>query len=516
MPGSLAARNISKSYAAVQVLDRVTLVVSPGDRVGIVGPNGIGKSTLLRVLAGLEDPDRGEIVRSGAAGYLPQEPEARAGETVRGYLARRTGVGAAEHEMDALASRLEAEPGLTGAYTEALERYLLLGGEDFDARAGAVLDDVGLARRADRELTSLSGGEAARAALAAILLARFDLFLLDEPTNNLDFAGLDRLERFFDGLAAGVVLVSHDRAFLDRTVTRVVEIEAETREVHEYAGTWSDYEAARERARRQHEADYADYVLERDRYTRLLSSRRSEARAGGAMADRRGTNALRGKVAQAKHHLERLDVVDKPWSPWRLQLQFAPPPPAGFIAELAGARVEVGSFTLGPVDVLLGYGDRLAIVGANGSGKTSLIHALTGELALAGGERRIGAGTVFGELNQARDLFTGTLLADFARLAGLPATDARTLLAKFALGADDVDRDAASLSPGERTRAGLALLAARGVNCLILDEPTNHLDLEAIEELETALAGFDGCLVVVTHDRRFLERLEVSRTLDLG
>jgi ATPase subunit of ABC transporter with duplicated ATPase domains len=516
VPGSLAARNISKSYAAVQVLDRVTLVVSPGDRVGIVGPNGIGKSTLLRVLAGLEDPDRGEIVRSGAAGYLPQEPEARAGETVRGYLARRTGVGAAEHEMDALASRLEAEPGLTGAYTEALERYLLLGGEDFDARAGAVLDDVGLARRADRELTSLSGGEAARAALAAILLARFDLFLLDEPTNNLDFAGLDRLERFFDGLAAGVVLVSHDRAFLDRTVTRVVEIEAETREVHEYAGTWSDYEAARERARRQHEADYADYVLERDRYTRLLSSRRSEARAGGAMADRRGTNALRGKVAQAKHHLERLDVVDKPWSPWRLQLQFAPPPPAGFIAELAGARVEVGSFTLGPVDVLLGYGDRLAIVGANGSGKTSLIHALTGGLALAGGERRIGAGTVFGELNQARDLFTGTLLADFARLAGLPATDARTLLAKFALGADDVDRDAASLSPGERTRAGLALLAARGVNCLILDEPTNHLDLEAIEELETALAGFDGCLVVVTHDRRFLERLEVSRTLDLG
>ena len=516
MPGSLAARNISKSYAAVQVLDRVTLVVSPGDRVGIVGPNGIGKSTLLRVLAGLEDPDRGEIVRSGAAGYLPQEPEALAGETVRGYLARRTGVGAAEHEMDALASRLEAEPGLTGAYTEALERYLLLGGEDFDARAGAVLDDVGLARRADRELTSLSGGEAARAALAAILLARFDLFLLDEPTNNLDFAGLDRLERFFDGLAAGVVLVSHDRAFLDRTVTRVVEIEAETREVHEYAGTWSDYEAARERARRQHEADYADYVLERDRYTRLLSSRRSEARAGGAMADRRGTNALRGKVAQAKHHLERLDVVDKPWSPWRLQLQFAPPPPAGFIAELAGARVEVGSFTLGPVDVLLGYGDRLAIVGANGSGKTSLIHALTGELALAGGERRIGAGTVFGELNQARDLFTGTLLADFARLAGLPATDARTLLAKFALGADDVDRDAVSLSPGERTRAGLALLAARGVNCLILDEPTNHLDLEAIEELETALASYDGCLVVVTHDRRFLERLEVTRTLDLG
>jgi ATPase subunit of ABC transporter with duplicated ATPase domains len=454
-------------------------------------------------------------VRSGAVGYLPQEPEARPGETVRGYLARRTGVGAAEHEMDELAARLAREPALAHAYSEALERYLLLGGEDFDARAGAVLDGVGLGRRDERVLASLCGGEAARVALAAILLARFDVFLLDEPTNNLDFAGLDRLERFLDELAAGVVLVSHDRAFLDRTVTRVVEIEGETRKVHEYAGTWSDYEAARERARGQHEAEYADYVIERDRYTTLLSTRRSEARAGGAMADRRGTNALRGKVAQAKHHLERLEVVDKPWTPWRLQLQFATPPPTGFIAELAGAHVEVGSFTIGPVDVLLGYGDRLAVVGPNGSGKTTLIRALTGDLPLAGGQRRIGSGTVFGELNQARDLFTGTLIDDFARLAALATTDARTLLTKFALGADDVDRDAESLSPGERTRAGLALLAARGVNCLILDEPTNHLDLEAIEELETALAAYEGSLVVVTHDRRFLERLEITRTLAL-
>jgi ATPase subunit of ABC transporter with duplicated ATPase domains len=513
---ALVARDISKSYAATQVLDRVSLVVAPGDRVGIVGPNGIGKSTLLRILAGLEPPDRGSVTSRGAVGYLPQDPEPLPGETVRGYLARRTGLGAAERTLEALAARLADEPELASSYTAALERFLTLGAGDFDARAGAVLDDVGLGRRDGREVATLSGGEAARASLASILLARFYTFLLDEPTNNLDFAGLDRLERFLDGLDSGVVLVSHDRAFLDRTVTRVVEIEAETRTMREYAGTWSEFEAARERARAQHEAAYADFVAERDRYTALLSTRRSEARAGGAMADRRGTNALRGKVAQAKHHLERLEQVDKPWSPWRLQLRFASPPPAGFIAELAGARVELGSFALGPVDVLLGYGDRLAVVGPNGSGKTTLIRALTGELPLTRGERRIGTGTVFGELNQARDVFGGVLLADFTRLAALPAVEARTLLAKFALGADDVDRRAASLSPGERTRAALALLAARGVNCLILDEPTNHLDLEAIEELETALAGYEGCLVVVTHDRRFLDRLEVSRTLDLG
>ena len=525
MPGSLAARDISKSYAAVQVLDRVSLVVSPGDRVGIVGPNGIGKSTLLRVLAGLEEPDRGQIVRGGAVGLLPQEPEAREGETVLGYLARRTGVGAAEHEMDALAARLGAEPELAGAYGDALDRFLALGGEDFEARARAVLSDVGLGPRTERQMTSLSGGEAARAALAAILLARFDVFLLDEPTNNLDFSGLGRLERFLDGLAAGVVLVSHDRAFLDRSVTRVVEIEAETRRVHEYTGTWTEYEAARERARAQHERDYADYLGERSRYTELLRVRREEAhllggerklarRTGGS--DRRGTNALRGKVNQAKNHLERLEEVEKPWTPWRLQLDLPTVAAGGgLVAELSGAVVERGAFTLGPVSLELHWGDRLAVVGANGSGKTTLIGALLGDLPLAAGTRRLGPSVVFGELNQARDQFSGVLLSDFVEASGLLEAEARTLLAKFSLGPEDIVRPAPRLSPGERTRAGLALLSATGVNCLVLDEPTNHLDLEAIEELETALETYDGCLVVVTHDRRFLERLSVSRTLEL-
>jgi ATPase subunit of ABC transporter with duplicated ATPase domains len=516
VPGSLAARDISKSYAAVQVLDRVSLVVAPGDRVGIVGPNGIGKSTLLRVLAGVEPPDHGRLLAGGTIGYLPQEPEPRPGETVLAYLARRTGVGGAEAEMDRLAAVLGAEPELAAAYSDALERFLLLGGEDFEARARGVLADVGLGPRTGREMSTLSGGESARASLAAILLARFDVFLLDEPTNNLDFDGLARLERFLEELAAGVVLVSHDRAFLDRTVTSVVELAAETRRVSEYPGSWSDYAATRARARAQHERAYAEYLGEKQRYTELLTSRRGQATSlGETQTGRRATNALRGKVQQAKNLLEALEEVEKPWSAWQLRLELPPAPKAGRVAALDGVVVERGSFRLGPISLELHWGERLAIVGANGSGKTTLLRVLLGDLEPTCGTRRVGGSTVFGELNQARDQFAGVLLPDFVEASGLEQTEARTLLAKFALGADDVEREAARLSPGERTRAGLALLAAKGVNCLVLDEPTNHLDLEAIEELERALETYEGCLLVVTHDRRFLEQLSVTRTISL-
>jgi ATPase subunit of ABC transporter with duplicated ATPase domains len=519
VPGSLAARDISKSYAAVQVLDRVSLTVSPGDRIGVVGPNGIGKSTLLRVLAGVEASDRGEVVRGGEVGYLPQEPQARPGESVLAYLARRTGLADAEEEMDLLAAQLVDEPGLAQAYSDALERFLALGGGDFEPRARSVLADVGLAGREDGPVELLSGGEAARAALAAILLARFDVFLLDEPTNNLDFAGLDRLERFLDGLPGGAVVVSHDRAFLDRTVTRVLELEGETRRVREYPGTWSDYAAARERAREAQERAYDEYASERTRFSQLRQQRRMEARGGESVAGRRATNALRGKVRQAERRLATLEEVEKPWTPWELRLELrAATRGSDEVVSLAGAVVERGSFRLGPVDLDLRAGDRLAVVGRNGTGKSTLIGALLGELPLAAGTRAVGRGTVFGNLDQAREAFADRrpLAETFAEATGLADVDARTLLAKFALGAEDVARPVSSLSPGERTRATLALLQARGVNCLVLDEPTNHLDLEAIEQLEAALAGYDGALVVVSHDRRFLERLSLERTVELG
>jgi len=514
----LAATGVAKSHGAHVVLAGVDLVVAPHARIGLVGPNGAGKSTLLRLLAGLERPDRGTVrpAPGVAVGFLPQEREPEPAESVRGYLARRMGVGEAEVRMDELAARLEAEPELAGAYADALEAFLARGGGDLDARAEAVLSELGFGADLEQPLDTLSGGEAARAALAAILLSRFDVLLLDEPTNDLDFAGLARLEHFLEGFDGAVVVVSHDRAFLDRVVTRVVELDEWTHTLADYAGGWSEYETERARRRARQYDRWDDYVEEKERIEAQARRMQSWEERGY------GQGRKKKKTKDVKKSFERklgnLAVVEKPYEPWQLRLGLVPGARGGdVIARLERAVVERGAFRLGPVDVDLRVGDRLAIVGANGSGKTTLLDALLGRLPLADGTRWVGPSVVFGELEQRREAFRPevALLDAFVAQSALPAEEARTLLAKFDLGADDVLRRAGSLSPGERTRAVLALLSARGVNCLVLDEPTNHLDVEAIEELERALAGYEGTVVLVTHDRLFLERFGATRTIEL-
>jgi ATPase subunit of ABC transporter with duplicated ATPase domains len=358
-----------------------------------------------------------------------------------------------------------------------------------------------------------SGGEETRAALAAVLRADFDVLLLDEPTNDLDFAGLAWLERSLASHPGSAVLVSHDRAFLDRTVTRIVELDEWTRRTTEYTGGWSDYEAERERRRDRHYRRWESSVAERRRIEEQQRRMAEWERRGYGQGRKKKKSKDVKRTYAAK--LAQVGIVEKPYEPWELHLSLASVARSGeVVVRLEDAVVERGSFRLGPVDLAVGWGDRVAIAGPNGCGKTTLLDALLGRIPLAAGSRWVGPGVVLGELEQDRAALTGpqTLLdvfRDFKEGA------ARTLLAKFGLGADDVLRSAASLSPGERTRAGLALLTARGVNCLVLDEPTNHLDVEAIEELERALAGYDGTVILVTHDRRFLEAFAPGRTIDL-
>ncbi|MFD0821655.1 ABC-F family ATP-binding cassette domain-containing protein, partial [Micromonospora zhanjiangensis] len=406
-------------------------------------------------------------------------------------------------------------------------------GADLDERAGQVAADLGLAVELDRPMTALSGGQAARAGMASLLLSRYDIFLLDEPTNDLDLAGLHRLEEFVTGLRAGTVLVSHDREFLTRTVTRVVELDLPQQRVNQYGGGYAGYLEEREVARRQARADYDEYAETRAGLEARARTQRAWMEKGVKNARRKATDndkigrkfraeATEKQAAKARQTdklIERLTEVEEPRKEWELRMEIAAAPRAGVVvATLRDAVVRRGGFTLGPVHLQIDWADRVAITGANGSGKSTLLAALLGRLPLERGQAHLGPGVVVGEIDQARGLFLGgrPLLEAFgAAVPDLVPADVRTLLAKYGLRAQHVLRPAASLSPGERTRAALALLQARGVNLLVLDEPTNHLDLPAIEQLESALASYPGTLLLVTHDRRMLDAVHTNRRLEV-
>jgi ATPase subunit of ABC transporter with duplicated ATPase domains len=538
MSATMIARDLAAGHGDRHLFSGLDLVVAPGDVIGLVGVNGAGKTTLLRTMAGLIPVESGTVALSpptANVGYLPQERERRAGESVRDFLARRTGVGPAHRAMDAAAEALAAgRAGAEDEYATALERWLDLGGADLDERAGQVAADLGLAVELDHPMTALSGGQAARAGMASLLLSRYDIFLLDEPTNDLDLDGLRRLEQFVAGLRAGTVLVSHDREFLTRTVTKVLELDLPQQQVNLFGGGYATYLQERDRARRHAREQFEEYAEKKDDLLERARTQRAWMEKGVRNARRKATDGdknvkhFRGetsekqaaKARQTEKLIERLEVVEEPRKEWELRMEIAAAPRSGtVVATLRDAVVRRGDFVLGPVTLQIDWADRVAVTGANGSGKSTLLAALLGRLPLESGTAALGPGVVVGEVDQARGLFLGEqpLMAAFGEaVPSLSDADVRTLLAKFGLRAAHVLRPAATLSPGERTRAALALLQARGVNLLVLDEPTNHLDLAAIEQLEAALGSYTGTLLLVTHDRRMLAAVATDRHLEVA
>jgi len=526
-------RALAASFGARELFSDFDLVIAPGDTIGLVGPNGTGKSTMLRILAGLRPPDAGTVTLAPATanvGYLAQEPERVEGESVRGLLLRRTGVGPAEAAMNRTAEDMaESKPGADDAYSEALETWMALGGATFEERTATVVAQLGLDVDLEMPMTALSGGQAARAGLAALLLSRYDVYLLDEPTNDLDIEGLEQLEEFVLGLDAPTVLVSHDREFLTRTVTKIVEIDRSLEKVTTYGGGYAAYLEERSVARRHASEAYeqasgkrAELEARARRQRAWMSKGVKNARRKARDNDKIGrafrietSEKQAAKVRQTERQIERLEGVAAPRKEWRLQFTIAAAPRSGDVVAVArDAVLERGAFRLGPLDLQLDLRDRVAITGANGSGKSSLLALLLGHTAPTSGTVSLGAGVQIGEIDQARRTFVGDepVLDAFSRgVPDWPTSEVRTLLAKFRVGTEIVQRTAASLSPGERTRVALALLQARGVNLLVLDEPTNHLDLEAIEQLELAMESFDGTVLLVTHDRRMLDTVRITR-----
>ncbi|WP_295624106.1 ABC-F family ATP-binding cassette domain-containing protein [uncultured Corynebacterium sp.] len=537
-------RGVGAAHGPRTLFADLDLVLAPGDVAGLTGPNGAGKSTLLAAAAGASSAETSGTITvappDATVGLLEQEVERR-DESVAEFVARRTGVTDAAVRMDALAEAMGEDPSAADAYSAALERWLALGGADLDDRLPRVAADLGLdARLLGAPMTALSGGQAARANLAVILLAGHDILLLDEPTNDLDLDGLARLEAFITGERRPMLIVSHDREFLARTVTRMVELDAAQCQIVVFDGGYEAFLAERELRRRRAREAYEEYAGDVDKLKGRLQTQKTWMDKGSrnAMRAHGGKNPEKdkhirhragqrsekqaGKIAQTERAIERMDVVEEPRKEWELRMTIAAAPRSGtVVATLRDAEVRFtgdsgDGFALGPVSLQINQGDRVVVEGPNGSGKSTLLSLLVGERAPDAGSAVLGSGVVVGRVDQARSLFDGPvpLVDRFAdEMPEWPDAEVRTLLAKFGLTGDHVGRTCDSLSPGERTRAALALLQARGTNTLVLDEPTNHLDLPAIEQLEQAVESFDGTVLLVTHDRRMRDAFRATRRL---
>ena len=532
----LTVREITKWFGDVKVLDRVSFTLNRGERAGLIGPNGSGKSTLLKIVTGQLAPDRGRILLAPSStriGYLAQALEFPPAATVAESLSlsdRATdGTGEREAAEARLARLAESVAAATNGnlaramaeYDAALAEFEAMGGAARYADGAAVLAGLGMSDVSqDRQVSSLSGGQKTRLGLARLLLSEPDLLLLDEPTNHLDIVALEWLETYLSGYPGAVLIVSHDRAFLDRTVERVLALDGVTHTMREYPGGYSDYAFAVDR---DLEKQWAAYREQQERFRKLESSiRRLSNQAKSIEGEtihfywRRIAKDLARRAVVQKERLERMmeseDALEKPGQTWKMKLDFGDTPRSGqdvFQAHDLTFGYEPSRPLLRDVDLRLTYGERAVLIGPNGAGKTTLLRLIMGQLQPWAGEIRLGRGVRLGYMAQEQENLdpNATPLAVLRHAAPLDETDARSFLHYFLFAGDEVFTPVGRLSFGERSRLSLALLAAQGCNLLLLDEPVNHLDIESRERFEQAILRFEGAVLAVVHDRYFIERL---------
>jgi len=519
----LHVQHLAKSFGIQTVLADISFVLNDGEHVGLIGPNGVGKSTLVRCLVGLEQPDSGTIVLSpntARIGYLPQSFSEHAQRTLGEVLAEaQADFVTAETDLQRAAEALASDLALDD-YDAALGRFEALGGYERAARVAAVLDGLELGHvEHDTPLSRLSGGQKTRLGLATLLLQEPDLLVLDEPTNHLDVDALEWLESFLSSYRQAVLVVSHDRAFLDATVTRILYLDPETRTLRSYRGNYSAFAEAR-----RHEWQILEQTWQRqeeyvDRVQRDVGRLKSEARSieqsttarqpGLRKFARKKAAVARSRERKLERYLNAEERVEKPKLHWPINLDFG-------AAQLSGRSVlqvhDVSFAYAGRqplfehVSFELRYGQRAALMGPNGAGKTTLLRLIEGQLQPTHGTIHVGASVRLGVLAQEHETLDPelTVLETVLRERPMSDQDARSFLPYFLFYGDSVFRQVRACSLGERSRLQLAQLVLRGCNLLLLDEPINHLDVESRDHFEAALEAFEGTVIVVAHDRAFL------------
>ncbi|MFB0536045.1 MAG: ribosomal protection-like ABC-F family protein [Anaerolineae bacterium] len=524
----LQVSSLSKAYGDDVILEDVSFVVNPGQRVGLVGPNGCGKTTLLRIIVGQEQPDRGSVRFSPtnvSVGYLAQalefEPEATVGDVMRQTV---EGLREAERQVEALARQMAIAQGdelapLMDEYANALARFESAGGYGVSYDMDAILAGLGLeAMDQATPVAILSGGQKTRLGLACLLQIRPQLLLLDEPTNHLDIEALEWLENFLADYDGAVIVVSHDRTLLDRTVHTILELDPLTHTVTVYPGHYSQYWQAKER---ELEKQWMAYKDQRERIAQMEAGIRGLA--GHARRIERGTihfhyrkiaKGLARRAVVQKRRLERLleseERIEKPKPAWQMKLAFNDTPTSGkdvlLLEDLAMGYD--GQPLFADVNLTLRRGERVVLIGPNGSGKTTLLRGIVGQVSPLAGRIRLGANVCAGYYSQEQEGLdeASNAFEEIRRVAPMGETEARSFLHYFLFKGDDVFVPVDSLSFGERARLALAKLVAAGCNLLLLDEPINHLDIPSRERFEQGLAAFEGTVLAVVHDRYFIER----------
>ncbi|HEX2924568.1 MAG TPA: ABC-F family ATP-binding cassette domain-containing protein, partial [Chloroflexota bacterium] len=537
-PSVIRADGLTKFYGAKLVFEKVTFLVNVGEKVGLVGKNGSGKTTLLRILAGLEEPDAGRVICSPNAsiGYLPQSMESYGRSRVREILEPDRGDLAWLQSKLALLEGQLAQPGidpeqakaLLAEYGELVERFEEAGGygtgNDLEAvMQGLELGDVDL----DREVGSLSGGQQIKIALARLLLAGPSFLLLDEPTNNLDLPALLWLESYLKDYRGGLLVVSHDRRFLDRVVTQIVELDDHNHTATLYPGNFSAYSMQKQTQREKWESAYKDQQERIHRLEEDIRRTKEQARHTEKATDNDFIRQLAKKVAKKaksrEHRLQRLleseERIEEPPNAWSLKIDMDGSVHRSItVAMLKGVSWSYGDRNvLRDVELDVKGRSRTVILGRNGCGKSTLLKIVTGELVPPLGSVQTGKGVKVGYFSQDHSglRLEWSVLEEFRWGLTMREDEARKFLSYFLFFQDDALKRVGDLSLGERAKLMLAKLVVAGSNFLVLDEPTNHMDYRSLEIVESALRRFPGAILLVSHDRHFIDAVGMDRVYSL-